>query len=702
MPETHPQAEALIAEALPLHRAGQVGRAQQMYQQALALAPGHAEAHHLLGVTWLQLGDPAQALAALDAALAAQPGHARALNNAGAALRALGRLAEAEARFAAAAAAQPDFVDALHNQAGTLLQLGRAEAAVAVARRLLALAPQDPGAQAQLGLSLAAAGQQAEALAPLAAALAAQPGSPLLLLAQAEALEALDRPAEALAALDALLVAEPGHANAAQRRAVLLAATGRAAEALAGFLRLEAQQPRNATLRADHADALSALRRPAEAVAAYDAALALDPNLARAWDGRGAALLALGQPAEALESHERALLLAPDAPLPQLNRAHALRRLGRLAEAATGYQAVLSLQPGLPDALAGQAGVLEAQGQLPAAMAALEAALAADPGFIEARFDLSLMQLRAGDLAQGFTNFEARRGCVGADPKLQRRAPLWLGETPLAGRTILLHDEQGFGDTLQFCRYAPLLAEQAHGAARVVLEVPVALAGLLRSLPGNVQVVPAGQPLPPHDLQCSLMSLPLALRTRLESIPAAVPYLAADPARVAAWDTSLPARAGLRIALVASGSTGHLNDANRSIPLARLALALAAPGRQLLLAQTELRPNDAGFLAQSGQAVSWLGQRLTDFNETAALLANCDLVVSVDTSVAHLAGALGRPTWLLLPAVPDWRWLLGRADTPWYPTMRLFRQPRLGDWDSVLGQISAELEQQPLQVGTLG
>jgi hypothetical protein len=263
--------------------------------------------------------------------------------------------------------------------------------------------------------------------------------------------------------------------------------------------------------------------------------------------------------------------------------------------------------------------------------------------------------------------------------------PLWIGAEPVAGKTVLLHAEQGFGDTLQFCRYASLVA--ARGAT-VVLEVPGGLKTVLTSLSGITQIVTEGDSQPPFDLQCPLMSLPLAFGTDLKTIPAVTPYLHADAGRRRAWQArldgvGLPGR--LRVGLAWSGNPKHKNDENRSISLATLAPLYGLDATFVSL-QPEVRERDSATLAQSG--ILDFRHDLVDFAETAALIDTLDLVISVDTSAVHLAGALGRPLWILLPRVPDWRWMLEREDSPWYPDARLFRQDRPGDWPAVIERIT--------------
>jgi hypothetical protein len=267
------------------------------------------------------------------------------------------------------------------------------------------------------------------------------------------------------------------------------------------------------------------------------------------------------------------------------------------------------------------------------------------------------------------------------------RKPLWLGEYPPHHKTILLTAEQGLGDTIQFTRYAPVLAGMG---AKVVLEIPSELGPLLGRVAGVSGTVARGAALPDFDLHCPLGSLPLALGTEVTTIPGPMSYVSPDEARIAKWRTRLPPGAAPRVALAWSGSAAHPNDRNRSIALARLAPLLALEGIEFVSAQRELRGEDADALAGLAR-LPHIGEELVDFDDTAAVLALADIVISVDTAVAHLAGAMGRPTWILLPFCPDWRWMLGREDSPWYPSVRLFRQASAGDWEAVISRVRGEL-----------
>jgi hypothetical protein len=307
--------------------------------------------------------------------------------------------------------------------------------------------------------------------------------------------------------------------------------------------------------------------------------------------------------------------------------------------------------------------------------------------FPEAAYSESMALLLKGDFANGLPKYEHRWALklAGLQPD-DFASPLWQGEE-LTGRTILLYSEQGLGDTLQFARYAPAVAKRG---AKVVLYVHPPLRDLLSSLPGIDRVVSLNEPMPPHDLHCPLLSLPLAFKTDLDSIPATIPYIEAPLGKADLWRNKLACHTGLKIGIVCSGSTQHHNDHNRSIPLTAYKPLAEAAGAPLYLIQKEVRSDDEITLASSPEFIS-LASEINDFSDTAAIIANLDLVIAVDTSIVHLVGAMGKPVWTLLAFPPDWRWMLDRADSPWYPTMRLFRQPAAGNWSAVLAQVTQEL-----------
>lgn len=445
---------------------------------------------------------------------------------------------------------------------------------------------------------------------------------------------------------------QPGHADALHHLGLIAYAAGLLDEAAGHIGESLRRKPANAAAHANLALVHHARGDYAGALAECDTALRLQRQFPEAHYNRGNALRELGRLDDAIASYERALRLRPDFVGPLVNRARTLRDLGRFDAALAGNARAIALAPELAEAYLNQA----------------------------------MIHLLRGDFEKGLPEFEWRwRDAQLAAARRDFPVPQWQGDSDPAGRRVLVHAEQGLGDTLQFARYAPLLADRG---AHVVLEVQPPLRDLLRSLPAEVEVIARGDPLPAVDLHCPLLSLPLAFGTRLGSIPAPVGYLQADAARVSRWQARLGPATGPRVGLVWSGNPDHNNDRNRSLPLAALA-PVFRPGFEFVSLQPAIRPCDQPAL-QSGQLpLRHFGDDLQDFADTAALASCMDLVIAVDTAGAHLAGALGRPLWLLLPWLPDWRWLLERDDSPWYPTARLFRQPRAGDWAGVLEAVSA-------------
>ena len=346
------------------------------------------------------------------------------------------------------------------------------------------------------------------------------------------------------------------------------------------------------------------------------------------------------------------------------------------------YDKAIALKSDYADAYYNRGIVLQEHKQFDAALASYDKALALKPDYADAGFNKSLALLLTGDFAQGWHLYEKR--WLRKEKSHDQRSltqPLWLGKETLEGKTILLHTEQGLGDSLQFVRYVPLVSRLG---ARVILEYDRPLAGLFEGLEGVSAVIEKGQPLPAFDYHCPLLSLSLAFETRLETIPSPTPYLTSPPEALQRWSARLGEKIQPRIGLVWSGNTANKNDHNRSLTLTQL-LPHLPPDYDYVSLQKEVRESDQIALAQS--SIRHFGNELNDFTDTAALCDLMDLVISIDTSVAHLSGALGKPTWVLLPYVPDWRWLLDRDDSPWYASVRLFRQPKPSDWESALERV---------------
>jgi tetratricopeptide (TPR) repeat protein len=465
------------------------------------------------------------------------------------------------------------------------------------------------------------------------------------------------RMVEALRFLARALKVNSNSADALSNLGLALHSTGRYDEAISSYRHALDIVPDHPEILYNLANACLALDNVGDALSNFDRVLAIAPGHAGALVNRGNTLLRLNRPVEAIASYDAALASLPGHPQILTNRGHALRRLDRPVEALADFRA----------------------------------ALAAAPEFAEAHFESAMTQLSMGDFAAGWKAYEWRwKTGAFARHAPQPRAPLWLGEAPIAGKTILLHAEQGFGDTIQFIRYAPLLARQG---AKVVCEVQPELQPLLAQ-PENIMLkdvtfIGAGEPRPAFDLHCPMLSLPLAFGTQSGTVPAAVPYLAASAERQAYWRDRLPP-GSLRAGFVWSGQSSHKNDGNRSIALPRLSALFENPEVRCFSLQRDLRDADAEALRDLPNLVH-LGGELRDFAETAAVISLLDVVMSVDTAVAHLAGALGKPVVILLPHAADFRWMRDRDDSSWYPGAKLLRQPAFGDWDSVIARAADEL-----------
>jgi tetratricopeptide (TPR) repeat protein len=462
---------------------------------------------------------------------------------------------------------------------------------------------------------------------------------------------------EALRFLSQALRVNSTSADAMSNLGLALHAAGRWDEAIASYRNALQFAPDHPEILYNLANTHLELGHIDDALSHFDVVLAKNPDHVGALVNRGNTLLRFNRPVDAIASYDAALTKMPGHPQILTNRGHALRRLDRPVEALAGF----------------------------------EAAIAAKPDFAEAHFEAAMTRLSLGDFAAGWKAYEWRwRTGAFAAQRRQFKAPLWLGETPVAGKTILLHAEQGFGDTIQFIRYAPLLAGRG---AKVVCEVQPELQPLLAQLKNaqDITIIAKGAPLPAFDLHCPMLSLPLAFGTQPETIPAAIPYLAAPAEQLAQWRDRLPLGAP-RVGFVWSGQPSHKNDANRSIPLKLLAGLFENQHLRCVSLQNGMRDADREVLKELPNLIH-LGDSFRDFADTAAVIALLDVVVSVDTAVAHLAGAMGKPVVILLPYAADFRWLRGRDDSPWYGQAKLLRQPEFGDWDSVIGRLQDELRQ---------
>ncbi len=496
------------------------------------------------------------------------------------------------------------------------------------------------------------------------------------------------------------ILADPTNPAALSDRGVALKALRQFEGALADFDQAITVQPDYAPAYNNRGNLLRELRQWDAALASYDRAVEIDPRYSDAHNNRGVLLTDLNRWEAAVASFDEAIAANPAHADALCNRGVALERLDRPDAALASYDRALRLDPAHVLALANRGNVLRQLQLVNSALSSCNRAIALSPNLAAAHQNKAMALLSLGELETGWAELEWRWKNENNALFAERRGfrqPLWLGEAAPSGRTLLLHSEQGMGDTLQFCRYAPMAARSG---AEVVLEVPQPLVSLMSTLEGVSRVVARGAPLPDFDLHCPLMSLPLAFKTTLGSIPANVPYLHADAHKSRLWEERLGARTGLRVGLVWSGGFRPNQpeiwavDNRRNIPLAMLAPLRHPAVEFYTLQKGEPAESELAKLRSNrwdGPPLIDFTDRLHDFADTAALIEQLDLVISVDTSTAHLAGALGKPVWILNRFDTCWRWLLDRPDSPWYPTARIYRQESAGNWASVVRQVAADL-----------
>ncbi|KVG54737.1 tetratricopeptide repeat protein [Burkholderia territorii] len=709
------QLERLLARARIAHRDGALQQAEHAYAELLALDPDHPEALHLLGALRFQqgrledaeplmrrsierqpmplplanysavlagLGRTHDALARLDDALAINPAHQRALFQRAGLLAQLGRHDEACASYDRLLELTPGFADGYVKRSDTQRALGRHDAALADCDRAVALAGRSFDAMRARGLALRELGRFRDAALSYDHALALAPGSAEVLFLRGVAYLDLHEPERALADFNAAIAASPTFVDAIVNSSIALEQLGRHEEALVRCDRAIALDPRHARALANRGNAASHVGRYAEAVDSYARALDVEPDNTAVLCNFASALMHVGRHDDAHAMCDRALAVDAHCTAASFTRAVVRLETHRYDDALADLARVIDTTPHDKLAHFHRGNALRALRRHDDALDAYARVLDIDPDDAPAHCMRAFLCLSTGNFEAGWAEYEWRWRDRQLDGSRRDFAqPRWTHGTPLDGRTILLYPEQGLGDTLQFCRYVPLV--KALGA-RVVLEAPVELKSLFATLDGVDVLVARGDPLPPFDLHCPLLSLPLEFRTDLSSIPADTPYLRDDPERVERWRARLGTTGRPRIGLVWTGNPLHLNDRNRSMMLTDL-LPLLDDRYEWISVQKVIRDDDRAALQAS--PIRFVGDDLTDFAETAALIGALDAVISVDTSVAHLAGALGCPLAVLLPYTPDFRWLLDRDDSPWYPGATLFRQPQGGRWAPVVERV---------------
>lgn len=565
-------------------------------------------------------------------------------------------------------------------------QAGRRAEAEALYRRALQRDPGNPAVLALLGSLLMDTGDggATEAVELCTKATRLAPNVAQFHHALGTALANLRRFPEAIGAFRRAIQCHRDYADGHAGLGRALASVGQLDEAIASFRTAMTLKPNFAPAYVDLASALRRAGKLDEAVNVATRATEFDPRSGKAHNILGLIYADRHDDARAIQHLERALELQPDLADAHLNIAQVLmQQRDDLDAAIAACRRAIALRPTYAEAHANLGILLVENAQIDEAMAEYRRAIELNPDSNDAHWNYGLALLLSGDFDRGWIEFDRGRLKAANDLRLLKTRPEWTGED-LHGKTILLYGEQGLGDTLQFVRYAPLVAERG---GRVILGCQRELARLLTNFPGVDEIVPGDAPVPPFDLHCSLLSLPRIFKTTADSISGGMGYLEADPSLADAWAQRLGERApGVRrIGLVWAGNPQHKNDRNRSTKLEQLAGLAALPRVQIY----SLQKGPAAAQLRDMPQLNIIDHtaELNDFADTAALISQLDMVITVDTSVAHLSGALGVETWLMLPVAPDWRWMLNRDDSPWYPTMRLYRQQKRRDWTSVAEQV---------------
>jgi len=675
----------LYADAVRHHSAGQLYEAERLYRNILSIDPNHADSLHLLGVIGHQAGRNQAAEAMIRKAIDLNGKSPDYHCNLGSVLSALNRPQEAVTSFHNALALAPSHSKAHNNLGNALLALGRTEEAVGHYAQVLALCPQDADAQSNMGSALQAAGKPKEAIACYENALAINGKHSEACFNLGCIFQELGELDRSMAFYQQAISIHPGHATAHNNLGNVLQALERPDEAVRCYQQAISIQPDYAVAYNNMGNVLRKQENLEAALTCYVKALTLKPDYLDAAIQYSDALREAGRLDAAVQMFEQVVNVVPDNAEVHRNFGDALRRLGNLEAAAEHCRKAIALMPTDADAHVNLGNALYDAGIVSEAISCYKQAIALRPDHVLSKMNLAITQLKSGDFLSGWKNYEWRwNQKLAKGQKREFVQPLWLGE-PIQGQRILLYGEQGLGDCIQFLRYLPMV----HAAGgRIILEVPYRLKRLVAQLAGIEESVAFGDFLPSFDWQCPLVSLPLVFATDSDSIPATVPYLgvpsnACQEAQSYPWPSK-----GLRVGLAWAGNPKNQNDRFRSIPFANFQALFGIQGIHLFSLQLGEALEQ---LVRSGASVTDLAPLTADMADTAAFIANLDLVITVDTSIAHLAGALGKPVWILLPCNADWRWLTEREDSPWYPTARLFRQSELGDWKGVMERVASSL-----------
>ena len=646
-------ADKLFQRALASFQAGALIEAERLFKKFLDSQPRHAAGLNLIAVVMTRLGKFEDAERYIRRALNENAKSDATLNNYAIVLKALKRPNEALERFTQAIVINPSIAETWNSRGTVLSELGRHQEAIADFDRAIALNSRFTDAYNNKAAALAAIQLWDQSLAAYSTALALKPGLASAWLGRAKL----------------LFFAHKQYANAADAYDRALAIDPDLADAWIGRGNLYYE-----------------FKRYDDALAAYDKALAIDPNFADGWQGRGNVMYELHRYDEAIAAYDKLLIQQPA--MAWLGRGNVYSDLDRDDEALAAFDTALALAPDLANAWVGRGLVFFRKNRDAEAIEHFEKAISLNPEYAEPYFDKAITKLRLGQFDEGWRLYEWRwKTRIRSSSVRNFTQNLWLGDESIAGKTILINSEQGLGDTIQFYRY---LKKLQHMDCQIIFETFVPLVRLFAAQNPPFQVIARGDDIPEFDVYCPLMSLPLAFKTTVETIPAPVPYLFTPQSSREVWRARLGRKTRRRIGLCWSGSPLSLNDLRRNIPL-ELLLTIIGGDAEWHSLQKDIRERDRPSLSTNLNIIDH-ARDLNDFIDTAALISELDLVISIDAVAGHLAGALGKPLWSLQPFSCDFRWMRNRDDSPWYPTAKLFRQPQEGDWESVVGRVREELQ----------
>lgn len=642
----------LVETALRYHQAGQLTKAEDCYRQVVQVNPKHSDALHLLGVIAQQRGNYPDSVRLLKTAIRHNPKVSRYHGNLGNTYQLQGSLSEAIESYRRALSLDPGNHTVRHSLACALSQGADAPEAEGLFRQVIEARPDFGEAHYHLGNLEMSLGRLQDAVTSYRNAIALRGDCFEFHFNLSVVLFRLNQFGEAAQSYRRALQCSPDDTGALYSLGVALQHSGDLKAAADAYRRALEQDP-------DHASALS--------------------NLA-------AILLEIGETDGAQALLARSIAIEGNSPDTLCNFGKLQLMRGESKTAIEYFSKALAIDPFHARSLSNLGFIFEVLGDVRASKQCYEIALLHHPDSSQARFGLGTMQLAEGNFAEGWQNYEARWDTVQFRNERARFAqPQWRGEE-IRGARVLVHNEQGLGDTMQFVRYVPMLASL--GATVYVLVQP-AVRRLLQNIEGAQQVFAPGEQLPEFEMQCSLLSLPLAFRTELAGIPARIPYIKASEQAAQFWSQQLNANR-FRVGIVWSGNPKHSRERDRSVPVEQLALLSRIKGTAFYSLQKGPSAAQIDSLGSDLHVIN-VEEPTNDFADTAAIVSNLDLVITIDTSVAHLAGGMGKRVWILLHSAPDWRWLRGREDSPWYPSARLFRQTVAGNWDDVLKRVEAEL-----------